>query len=330
MKMTHLFSFLFVLLFLQFSLGKDIDKEYHESFDVKKGDVLHLEQGDGNVSITPWDKDILDIKVAYHAEIHSLIGDRDVEFNIEFSRKGNTIYVIEHKRVSGELHLGSYREREYRYTIRAPRYLILELECDDGDVNIEDWEGDIACNMDDGDLNLKNINSSEIELRIEDGDLVLKNINSALFIDSEDGDIEITECKTSEANIRVEDGDIEIRQGEGKFEIVTEDGDIQIESMRTTFLRIRGEDGDITVHLLKVPEIDLNVQSDDGDITIDAEYGISADISINTDDGPVDVDLVDPDDYEKGKHYFEGSMHGGKGKIKLRTNDGYVRLSESE
>ena len=68
------------------SLGaEEINREFHEAFDVEPGMTLKLKHGDGDVTITPWDQDSLDVQVRYHAKTNTVAGwsskvDLDVTF----------------------------------------------------------------------------------------------------------------------------------------------------------------------------------------------------------------------------------------------------------
>ncbi|MBD3348041.1 MAG: hypothetical protein GF400_02450, partial [Candidatus Eisenbacteria bacterium] len=61
-----------------------IDRDFHESFDVEEGFRLLLRSGDGDVTITPWEKDAIDVTVRYLADINRVgLGDSP-DFEVEF------------------------------------------------------------------------------------------------------------------------------------------------------------------------------------------------------------------------------------------------------
>ena len=61
-KYFSVLSFLIIMLVYSIALTRDMKKDYHETFEVKSGDMLYLSHGDGNVTISSWDKDIVDIE----------------------------------------------------------------------------------------------------------------------------------------------------------------------------------------------------------------------------------------------------------------------------
>ncbi len=50
--------------------------------------------------------------------------------------------------------LSYHWEREYSYTVKAPPWMALELEGEDGDVSIREWSGAINLDLSDGDLEI--------------------------------------------------------------------------------------------------------------------------------------------------------------------------------
>jgi DUF4097 and DUF4098 domain-containing protein YvlB len=288
--------------------AREIKKDFHESFDVKEGATLHLKHGDGDVTITPWDKDIVDVSVHYRAELKSVgIGGKHY-FDVEFRQSDDAIHVIGKVRSSGSIGFRYFKRQEYTYTVRAPRYLELDLEGEDGDVDIRNWQGKIFSRLDDGDIRLQDILSPKTQIRLEDGDLDVDGLQGDLSVHAEDGDIVLRECKSQLCRIKLEDGDIRVRLSEGDFEISIEDGDVTLDQVRAGLLDIRAGGGDIELDLLKTEGIDLDISAEDGDVTVDLEPGISATVSIDTDEGRIRTNLPD----------------------RISTSDGNVVLRESD
>jgi hypothetical protein len=310
--------------------AKEISKDFHKSFEIKEGAALHLEHGDGDVTITPWDKDVVDVEVHYRAEARSVgVGGR-VDFDVEFEQAGDVVRVIGRERIGGSVGFRYFKQYDYTYDIRAPRYVRLDLEGEDGDVDIRNWRAKIDCILEDGDIELEDIVSPRTQLQVEDGNVNVDELEGELIVDVEDGDVDLRLCKTPRCRVSAEDGDVTIRQSEGSFEIDVEDGDVSLSELRADALEIRACDGDLDLDLLKADNIDWDISTEDGDITIDMEKGISASFAIETDEGRVRVDLPGAADLRKKKHRASGELHGGKGRIRIDTSDGDVTLRESD
>ncbi len=309
--------------------AEKISKDFHESFDVKEGVTLHLKHGDGDVTITPWDKDVVDVEVHYRAEVKSVGIGGKLYFDVEFRHTKDAIYVIGREKSSGSIGFRSVRRYEHTYTVRAPMYVELHLEGEDGDVCIEKWEGKIYCDLEDGDVELEDISSPRTQIRLEDGDVRIDALQGDLSVRGEDGDVVISESRSRQCRIDLEDGDITIRGSEGDFDITVSDGDVTLVQVRASVLDISAEDGDIELDLFKQDNIDVDITADDGNVTVDLQQGTSATFSIDTDEGRIRADLPDANFSRKRRHRVSGEMHGGDGRVRIRTLDGNVVLRES-
>ena len=326
------FAFFAALILIASSMSAEaskINKYFHESFDVEKGSILHLRHGDGDVSITPWDKDILDVEVRYRAEVKAFgIGGKH-QFGVEFKESGSVIHVIGREKSSSSIGFHHFKLHEYTYTIRAPEYLELNLDGDDGDVEIEDWEGNIECTLEDGDIELLSIGSSEVSVDLEDGDLRIDGLKGDLLVDGEDGDVVLRDIQTQQCRIRLEDGDLTIRRSEGDFEIDLSDGEVDLDRVRAENLELSVQDGDVELDLLRADQIDLDIRAYDGDVKVNLEPGMSAAFSIETEDGRIKTDLPGARDLDRERDQVSGEIGSGEGRIRIRTADGDVTLRES-
>ncbi|NIN01529.1 MAG: DUF4097 family beta strand repeat protein [candidate division Zixibacteria bacterium] len=328
-------AFLLLAPFLLFASAtpagaEKISKDFHKSFDVKEGVTLHVKHGDGDVTITPWDKDVVDVEVRYRAEVKSVGIGGKLYFDVEFRQTKDAIYVTGKERSSGSIGFRSVKKYEHIYSIRAPMYVELDLEGEDGDVTIERWQGKIYCDLEDGDVELESISSPSTQIRLEDGDVRIDGLQGDLSVRGEDGDVAIMDSRSKQCRIDLEDGDITITNSEGDFEIAASDGDVTLNQVRASMLDISVEDGDIEVDLLRVDNIDVDITADDGNVKVGLEQGMSAAFSIDTDEGRIRTDLPDANFSGKKRHRVSGEMHGGDGRLRIRTLDGNVVLRESD
>jgi len=312
--------------------AKEIEREFHESFDVSEGMRLRLTHGDGDVVVEPWDRDVLDVRVYYRSDVRSFgLGVRDPDFTVDFAQRGDEIVVTGRETGRSGIVIGfhSSRRYQYTYTIKAPSYLELDLVGDDGDVRISGWQGNIEISLDDGDVDLKDLRAERVVIEIEDGEVTARGLDGEFFLTGDDGDLLLTESKIGWARIRVEDGDVEITKSEGDFDLVLEDGDVRLRAVKAGNLDIRSSDGDIFVDLLLGDPPDINLETDDGRVELGLRTGTSARFSIHTDDGRISLDLPSGTDIDEHDGNASGDIGGGEGRIRIRTSDGNVILRET-
>jgi DUF4097 and DUF4098 domain-containing protein YvlB len=333
--MTKKLSSILILSLLIFSthvgtaLAKEINKDFHQSFDVKEGDTLRLKHGDGNVQLTPWDKDIIDVKVRYRADIDAVgirLGSKD-DFNVEFRQTGNTVYVTGKETSRGTIGFYNKKQYEYIYEIHSPDYIKLDLDGDDGNVDISGWTAEIDCRIDDGNITLRNISGEKTTIRGEDGDIEIDNFTGDLTIELDDGDVFLTACDMPRCRLRTEDGDIEISESKGSFDITVDDGNVTMRQITARGLIMRSEDGDIDLDLLADETLDADIRTDDGNVTVSLEKGFSLSFHVSADDVDyIRIDLDDIENYREDDHSKSGRIGGGNGRLKIRTADGDITI----
>lgn len=329
MRMKHFSVLFFTILFLlyAFVFSRDIRKDYHESFEVKSGDILYLTHGDGNVTISSWDKNIVDIEIIFSANIFGM-GNDDYDFDVQFQQHGNEIEVIEKFKSNHRFGFRGITIDRYEYQIKAPKYLLLNLDGDDGDVEIEDMAANIECHLSDGDLDITNTIANSIKLKLEDGTIKMKDIEAELDIKIDDGDVRITDYIGNTCMVDLEDGELEMDRASGNFDISSDDGEIELRHITVGKLKASSDDGDIYIDILESGAPDIDIKADDAKVIVDLNKNISAKIEIETDDGHINTTISSPEYEKKKPSYYFAEISGGKGRIHIRTNDGDVVLRE--
>ena len=333
--MTKKLSSILVLFFFIVSTtigtatAKDINKDFHQSFDVKEGDTLRLRHGDGNVQMIPWEENVIDVKVRYRADIDAVgirLGSKD-DFNVEFRQTGNTVYVTGKETSRGTIGFYNKKQYEYVYEIHSPDYIQLDLDGDDGNLDIQDWRAEIDCRLDDGDITFRNINGERTSIQAEDGDIEIDSLSGDLTIEVDDGDVYLTACDMPRCRLEANDGDITISESKGSFDITVDDGNVNTRQFAATRLILRANDGDIDLDLMAGETIDADIRTDDGDVTVNLEKGFSLSFHLSADDADyIRIDLDDIEDYKEDDNSKSGRLLGGNGRLKIQTADGDITI----
>ncbi|MDD3643345.1 MAG: DUF4097 family beta strand repeat-containing protein [Candidatus Krumholzibacteria bacterium] len=305
----------------------EVSRDYQKSFEVDRGAVLRLRHGDGDVAITPWDRDVIEMTVIYRAE-HKGFGDARGDFALEIREKNGIVEVIGRESREGFQPFIIYILKEYRYTISAPPWIALELNGDDGDVEIEKCSGPIEIRSDDGDISLFDCSSPRTTIRGEDGNITIEGHSGRIDIVADDSEMDIDRCAFGACRITAEDGRIRARDCQGDFEIERDDGETQLLRISTGVMSLRSADGGFDIELLESPSLDLDIGTDAGRVDLSLHRGISATFSVDVDDAPIRVDLPGAKNVQQGRRWMSGTLGNGRGKIRIRTGDGPVTLRE--
>lgn len=288
-----------------------VDRELDESFDVVPGDRLVLRHGDGEVRISPWDRDVLEVHVVYRADYSEggLAVSSERDFEVDFERSGREVRVTGRELGGDGLRIGwsTMNVHQHLYTVRAPAWLELEVLGDDGDVRLADWTG-------------------PSRLRLEDGDVLVERFAGILEVVLEDGDLTLRDSRLDGSRLDLEDGDVDLQAVAGQFRLTTVDGDVTARSLSPLQVFVQSEDGDVDLGVVPTEGLDLEVRTADGDVRLELAAGVSARFEVETRHGDVRTDLPAALDLEEAEHAAGGRLAGGDGRIYVRTEDGVVSL----
>lgn len=193
-------------------------KTFEEMVDLTSGGRLSVEGNKGDIRVTAWDQDRVEITARIEAP-------RNVD--ADYARRAVEATVVDVSVTDRSVRVRSnyddvpYRERSWggrsrsvpfvHYEIRAPRELELEIETDRGDTEIDGFTGTIDVETDRGTLEASNL-SGEIRLSIDRGNRSrMSSIQGSLDIEADRTDISIRDL-TIDGNSRLEidRGDVDL------------------------------------------------------------------------------------------------------------------------
>jgi len=308
--------------------AKQIERHFHQTYQVSPGDTLHLRHGDGEVEVTAWEKDVLDVEVRYRARVIRFGWGSDGDLDVEFRQDGRDIYVTERLDLRFNIGFMDADQYEYLYTVRAPAHLNLDLEGEDGSVRIRGWRGEVACRSEDGDVEVEDLAGPRARIETEDGDIRVASFTGELTAASADGRVTVEDCRNARLRLRTEDGQLRVRRCEGDIRIEGEDADVRLLEMRVQRLEVHTEDGEVWVELLKSEAPAVEISTGDGDVSVELEAGLSAAFVVDCDERRLHLDLPLAETPAKGERRTTGELFGGRGSIRIRVGDAHVSLSQ--
>ncbi len=303
--------------------AKTIEKNYHETFPVNQSTTFHLKQGDGNVTITPWHQDKLEVKVAYKAQVIG-IDVSDCDFEVAFRASGNDIHVTQQNKC--RFVFGGLRIKRYRYDIKAPSYVKLDVRSSDGNVELRDWKNAVSIKSSDGNVRLSQI-QADVQLKTSDGNVDVDGVTGNLDVRSSDGRVKIRDAKSPKLKIRTSDGSISLTRCSGNMELSASDGDLSLEQVKADRLEIKTSDGSVDADLLFTDRPDWRVKSSDGRIRIKMNKRMSARYTLSTSDGRIRVDHPSHQQMKTSRRHWRGQLNDGRGEIRVSSSDGSITLT---
>jgi len=191
----------------------------------------------------------------------------------------------------------------------------VELSTDDGNITIENINGDIDIKTDDGSVSLARI-AGDIKVRSDDGSINVQEFNSDVNLQ-----------RAGWIDIQTDDGSVTMSRVVGNIKVRSDDGLTNIQEV-TGDVNIQSDDGRITVVYSEDAGGVCNVSlvTDDAAIDLTAPVHFSADVEVITDDGSINTDLPIKVTGKLGKSGIKGTIGTGEGRLYIKTNDGSIRI----
>jgi DUF4097 and DUF4098 domain-containing protein YvlB len=258
---------IFVLTFVLtgfLNLLNATDKE--KTFNVSKGDRLVVSVTNGNITITPWNKDQAFIK-AKNIDVDDL-NDLTIE------QKGNKV-IVEFKGRDSD---------DFTLEVSIPEQFNLELSSGAGNMTINGKvSGKVDISTGGGNIKLQDV-SDKLNVSTGGGNVSVGNINAETEISSGGGNISVGDIK-SKAEISTGGGNITVGNIDGNAEVSTAGGIIKVGKI-TGNAEISTAGGNIN---LEGASGKVEVNTAGGNINL---KNISGSVEANTAGGNIYADLI--------------------------------------
>lgn len=139
-ELKSLLLSLLLIVVVSFSLSaQDATKNYSESFDVSKGITLSTDTKYSDLELLTWEKDVLDILVEVEVDASSKNKAEELldKIDVHIGKSGNTI----HLETDMEKGWSRNAKVDINVTIKAPKYVNLDMENSYGDLFIQEVSG---------------------------------------------------------------------------------------------------------------------------------------------------------------------------------------------
>mgnify|MGYP002152358744 CR=1 FL=1 len=202
MRMKFMLCLLSILIITAVGCDQEVTREdFHQSYLIKSGTVIEINNPNGDVTIIGSDQEKVDIK----AEKISLLGREaleQVEIFIDISDK-MSIWVE---------HPNSNIRVSVNFEIVLPADLLVGLiECSNGDVTIDNVNGNPVIKTSNGTVGASGINGI-VTASTSNGDIVVSGVRSIGDLRTSNGDIE--------AELSIIHENIELRSSNGSLSIL--------------------------------------------------------------------------------------------------------------
>ena len=254
--------------------------------EVRRGDRLVIEQVTGDLAISGWERDAVEVRVSS--------GGGDVGLR----RDGSSVLVV-----PGE---SRGRPRSVDATVRLPRWMDLEVGSRSLDVSISGVAGAIRVGNVSGDVSVRDVDGP-VEVRSIGGEIAVSDARGRVRASSQGDDVLLTRVS----------GPIEAHSG---------DGDVVLQDIASEAVRVEAQDGDVSFSGTISPAGDYRFFVHDGDATIAVPATASARVSVSTFDGDFRSEFtVRVERFTSGRE-FDFTLGDGEARVQIEVFDGEIRL----
>lgn len=269
-----------------------IERE-EKRFPVGETPEVSLTTFDGSIQVRPWDRPEVLVEVEKRGQ------DKEAVSGIEIVSEASGDKVgVEVKRAGSEqviIGIGVHHSTSARLIASVPRASRLMLHTRDGSISVERVDG-------------------RLELRTDDGRVQVSEAAGDLLVVTRDGSITLERVS----------GRVDARTGDGSIRVNGTPAGVMVET----------RDGSVTVRAERGTEMtdDWSVRSGDGSVVVEVPEDFGAEIDAETRDGSVRTDLeIGGAEDRRGeeRRRLKGKLGAGGHLLKIRTNDGSIRLRTS-
>jgi DUF4097 and DUF4098 domain-containing protein YvlB len=275
------------------------EKDFHYSYPLKPGGRLTVENFNGSVEITGWDKDTVEIDGRQYASTLPL---RDA-IKIDVATSDGVVQIRTIRPAERHGNMG------VKYIIRAPRKVNLDrIVSTNGALKVDEVEGIMRLHTTNGSIRTSRVH----------GDLDASTTNGAINIEDLDGP----------AAVRTTNGRVTAEGIRGSLQASTSNGSIhaRLKPEPHRPVKLQTSNGGIDLTMDSLADNEVRASTSNGGITVKLPSMAGARIHAHTSHSSIHTDFDVRRDDGKGKNHLDGIIGDGGPTVELTSTNGSIRL----
>ncbi len=278
-------------------------EDFHNTYPLKPGGKITLENMNGSVEITGWEKDSIDIIGTKYAASESLL--KSMRIDIAASADSVDIRTIIPSGTRGNL--GA------KYIIRVPQKAVLDrITSSNGSVRVESVDG-------------------PARLKTSNGAVRISRVNGLVDLQTSNGGVDVND-QTGGAIIRTSNGAVRADNVRGPFEAVTSNGSIHArlsDPEPQKSIKLDSSNGSVELVMEKMADNDIRISTSNSSITLRLPSTVSGQLRAHTSNSAITTDFdVNVKAGQISKSRLEGNIGLGGPMIDLSTSNGHIKVQK--
>lgn len=283
----------------EFSFGdfERYKEDFHYNYPLTSGGRMSLENFNGSIEISTWEKDSVEINGTKYANSEQAV--HDIKIDVSSSPSVLQVRTVP---AFGTRNAGA------RYTIRVPHRVQLDrIVSSNGSIKVEDIDG-------------------MVNARSSNGTIRVWRINGPLDAQTSNGSIEAS-GQTGNATLRTSNGSVRVEIAKGGLAATTSNGSITARLTQpdtTQPVRIESSNGHIDLSMDAVR--DVHATTSNSSIVVHIPDNAGARVRARTSNSSITTDFDVLTRGMMSKHSLEGTLGSGGPLIDLSTSNGSIKL----
>jgi DUF4097 and DUF4098 domain-containing protein YvlB len=273
-------------------------EDFHYSFALNPGGTVRLENFNGAVEISGWDKNTVEIDGTKYANTEY----RLKEMKVDIVPSASSIAIRTIPPIDRHGNAGA------RYTIHVPNKTVLAgITSSNGSIRVEGIEGDA-------------------HLRTSNGGVHATRLTGPLDVQTSNGTVEVSEI-TGDTTLHSSNGAIRADIRKGRFGASTSNGSItaHLREQDSSAVRLSSSNGHIELTMDAAREV--HATTTNSSITVHMPASAGAQVDAHTSNSSITCDFdVSVRGGMMSKHHLEGTIGNGGPLLDLGTSNGSIKL----
>ena len=165
----------------------------------------------------------------------------------------------------------------------------------------------------------------DLRVDVAAANVTADHVNGSLLVDTGSGDVRLSDAE-GDLSLDTGSGDLIVSAVSGpELKLDTGSGNVTASSVRANRVKIDTGSGDVRLDLLADVQ-SLDVDTGSGDVTITVPPDLGAEVDIETGSGDIDLQNVTVRTTRLERDHLTGEIGDGKGRIRIETGSGGIRL----
>jgi len=323
---THVLpiSLIFLFILVVRAHTHEASSQEQKTFQMSPGAAISVIGDEGYIKVTSWDKNEVELTIHKRVWARSRHGAEELLKRIEIE-----IYQTENQLNIRQLNLHDRRHFSLwdlfdpdtwgevnrqivvDFDLKVPREVELRLQTDEGDVDVVNIKGDLDIHVDEGQIEIHDIQFNSINLSIDEGDIDCFHVTGEkgrMVIEADEGSLRLNQCKLR------------------KLKIHCDEGDVSVKNSQFADLDARGDESDITIDLQPEENGQYFISTEEGDVTVHLAQDANLTLRLETSEGRIDTDFdLDITELDEGARIRE-KLGSGDARLEILTDEGDISL----